>query len=243
MKEEMGNSATRRKGDVENNKMKKIIALFLSTVALTWAIAHAAPKELEIKGRSLISPKPPFTMNLPSEFRLIHDFSHENPSENSRTRVYLLIKEQDRQVGELFILQIADKTNPQAGPMTAPPLTPYEEKRMYLKDKKKRGELEIDYLLQLMVWNPDAPSLQPIRKKGINIPSHWALQGQFIFIYQGEHAVFIRYSKDVNAFGVKFSEKGKDWEKGSISGNEKKVYEAFKKSFMEMVDSIQIRNP
>jgi hypothetical protein len=223
--------------------MKKIIALFLSTVILTWAIAHAAPKELEIKGKRLISQNPPFTMDLPSEFRLIHDSSHENPSENSRTRVYFLIKEQDKQVEELLILQIADKTNPQAGPMTAPPLTPYDEKRTYLKDKKKRGELEIDYLLQLMVWNPDASSLQPIRKKGVGIPSHWALQGQFIFIYQGEHAVFIRYSRDVNAFGFKVSEKRKDWEKGSISGNEKKVYEAFQKSFMEMMDSIQIKNP
>jgi hypothetical protein len=223
--------------------MKKIITLFLSMVLLTWGIIYAAPKELEIKGKKLVSQKPAFSMKLPSEFRLIHDFSHENPNENSRTRAYLYIKEMNKQVEELFILQIADKTNPQAGPMTAPPLAPYDQKRMYLKDKKNRGGLEIDYFLQLMVWNPDAASLQPIRKKGVGIPSHWALQGQFIFIYQGEHAVFIRYSKDVNAFGFKVSDKGKDWEKGSISMNEMKVYEVFQTSFMEMVDSIQIRNP
>jgi hypothetical protein len=223
--------------------MRRIIISFLTVIVLIWTTVPGAARDVEIKARQLTSQKPPFTMNLPSEFRLIHDFSHENPSENSRTRVYLYIKEKNKQVEELLILQIADKTNPQAGPMTAPPLTPYDAKRMYLKDKKKRGELEIDYLLQLMAWNPDAPSLQPIRKKGVNIPSRWVLQGQFIFIYRGEHAVFIRYSKDVNAFGLKVSEKGKDWEKGSISGNEKKIYEVFQKSFMEMVDSIQIKNP
>jgi hypothetical protein len=223
--------------------MRRIIISFLTVIVLIWTTVPGAARDVEIKARQLTSQKPPFTMNLPSEFRLIHDFSHENPSENSRTRVYLYIKEKNKQVEELLILQIADKTNPQAGPMTAPPLTPYDAKRMYLKDKKKRGELEIDYLLQLMAWNPDAPSLQPIRKKGVNIPSRWVLQGQFIFIYRGEHAVFIRYSKDVNAFGFKVSEKGKDWEKGSISGNEKKIYEVFQKSFMEMVDSIQIKNP
>ena len=72
-----------------------------------------------------------------------------------------------------------------------------------MKDKVKKGELEVDYLIQLMAWNPDAPSLQPIVKKGLVVPSRWALQGQFLFPYQGEHAVFIRYSKDVNSFGFK----------------------------------------
>jgi len=69
------------------------------------------------------------------------------------------------------------------------------------------------------------------------------VQGQLIFAYRGEHAVFIRYSKDVNAFGFKVSEKGEDWGKRSISGNEKKVYETFRKSFVEMMDSIQIKSP
>jgi hypothetical protein len=92
-----------------------------------------------------------------------------------------------------------------------------------------------------MAWNPDAPSLQPIMKKGLVIPSSWALQGQFLFLYQGEHAVFFRYSKDVNSSGIKVSEKGDDWDKGLISGNEKRVYEIFQKSFMEMMDSIRLR--
>ncbi len=103
------------------------------------------------------------------------------------------------------------------------------------------GELRADYLIQLMAWNPNAPSLQPIVKKGIMIPSRWALQGQFLFVYQGEHAVFIRYAKNVNSFGLKISEEGKDWERESISGNEKKVYEAFQKTFMEMINSIIIK--
>jgi hypothetical protein len=93
-----------------------------------------------------------------------------------------------------------------------------------------------------MAWNPDAPSLQPIVKKGIVIPSHWALQGQFLFVYQGEHAVSIRYSRDIRAFGLKISEEGKDWERESISGNEKRTYETFQKTFMGMINSIQIKN-
>ncbi len=90
MNEEMG-----RYGDEGKTIMKKTIFCLLGLAILTSTIAFAAPKDLEIKGKSLISPKPPFTMNLPSEFRLIHNFSHENPSENSRTRVYFLIKEHE----------------------------------------------------------------------------------------------------------------------------------------------------
>jgi hypothetical protein len=93
-----------------------------------------------------------------------------------------------------------------------------------------------------MAWNPDAPSLQPIVKKGIVIPSHWAIQGQFLFVYLEEHTVFFRYSKDINSFGLKTSEEGKAWEKESISGNEKKVYETFQRNFIEMINSIQIKN-
>lgn len=130
-----------------------------------------------------------------------------------------------------------------AEPIRAPSLKPYTEKRMYLKDKKKKGALEVDYLLQLMAWNPDASSLQPVRQKGIKIPSHWTMQGQLIFNYVGEHVVFVRYSKDVNTFGLKVSETGENWNRGSISGNEQKVYEVFRKSFLETVDSIQIKSP
>jgi len=78
-------------------------------------------------------------------------------------------------------------------------------------------------------------------KKGIVIPPHWALQGQFLFLYQGEHAVFFRHSKDIHLFGIKISEKGDDWGKGVISDNEKKAYETFQDSFMQMIDSIQIK--
>ena len=223
--------------------MKKIIIALIGLILVTWALAGAAQKDLEIQGKKLSSQKPPFTLTLPTEFNLVHSFSQENPGESSLTRVYFLVKPQGKQVEEMLILQIADKTNPQAGPMTVTPLKPYTEKRLYSKGKVKKGELEVDYLIQLMAWNPDAPSLQPIVKKGLIIPSRWALQGQFLFLYQGEHAVFFRYSKDINSFGIKVSEKVDDWGKGSISGNEKKVYETFQKTHIEMIDSIQIKNP
>ena len=223
--------------------MKKIVLPLVVAVLFSWTIAIAGAKDLEIQKKKLISQKPPFTIILPSEFQLIHSSSSENPKENSLTRVYFLIKEKNKQVEEMLIFQIADKTNPQAGPMTTPPLKPFTEKRMYSKGKIKRGEVEGDYLTQLMAWNPDAPSLQPIIKKGITMPSIWALQGQFLLNYQGEHAVFIRYSKDANSFGLKVSEEGDRWNQGSISGNEKRVYETFQKTFMEMINSIQIKNP
>jgi hypothetical protein len=221
--------------------MRKIIFALLSIVLTIGIMACAPKKDLEIQGGKLISQKPPFTLTLPSEFNLIHSFSHENPGESSLTRSYFLVKTKGKQVEEMLILQIADKTNPQAGPMTVTPLKPYTEKRLYSKGKVKKGELEVDTLIQLMAWNPDAPSLQPIVKKGFVIPSSWALQGQFLFLYQGEHAVFFRYSKDINSFGIKASEKGDDWDKKLISGNEKRVYETFQKTFMEMMDSIQIK--
>jgi len=181
-------------------------------------------------------------MSLPSEYRLYHSFSHDNPAENSLTRVYFYIKERKKKAEEMFIVQVSDKTNPQAAPMTAPPLKPYTEQRMYSKGKVKKGDLEVEYLTQLMAWNPDAPSLQPIVKKGITIPHHWALQGQLLFLYLGEHGVFVRYSRDVHSFGMKVSGEGKDWDRDAISRSEKKVYEIFEKGFMEMVNSIQIKN-
>jgi hypothetical protein len=143
----------------------------------------------------------------------------------------------------MLILQIADKTNPQAGPMTAPPLKFYTEKRLYSKEKVKKEKLEVDYLIQSMVWNPDATSLQPIVKKGLVIPSRWALQGQFLFLYQGEGAVSIRYSKDANSFGMKVSDGWRKWERESISGNEKRAYGVFQKTFLEMIDTLHIITP
>jgi uncharacterized protein YkuJ len=145
-------------------------------------------------------------------------------------------------VEEMLILQIADRTNPQAEPIQAPSLKPYTEKRMYLKDRKKRGDLEIERLIQLFAWNPGASSLQPIVQKGFTIPSRWAMQGQFLFNYVGEHVVLVRYSRDVNTFGLKVSETGENWDRGSISGNEQKIYEVFRKGFLEMIDSLQIKN-
>ena len=222
-------------------EMKKNIILLISIVVLIWTNLSLAAKDLEIKGKQLVSQTPAFTFTLPSELSMIHSFSQENPGMNSLTRVYFLVKEKNRQVEEMLIVQIADKTNPQAGPMTVPSLKPYTQKRLYSKGKVKEGELEVDYQIQLMAWNPDAQSLQPIVKKGFVIPSRWALQGQFLFLYQTDHAIFIRYSKDVNSFGLKTSEDGKDWERESISGNEKKVYEAFQKTFMEISHSIIIK--
>jgi hypothetical protein len=227
----------------EETTMKRIIIAVFCLILATGAIANAARKELEVQGKKLVSQKPPFALILPSEFDLAHSFSHENPRESSLTRVYFLVKTKGKQVEEMLILQIADKTNPQAGPMTAPPLKPYAEKRLYSKGKVKKGELEVDYLIQLMAWNPDAPSLQPIVKKGLLIPSLWALQGQLLFHYQRERAVFFRYSKDVNSFGIKVSDGGDGWERGSIAGNEKRVYEAFQKTFLEMINSIHIITP
>jgi uncharacterized protein YkuJ len=228
----------RRSGEI-----KKIVIPLIGLVIWIWATLSFAAKDLEIKGKQLISQKPPFTLTLPSEFRLIHSFSHENPGENSLTRGYFLIKEKNKQVEEMLILQIGDRTNPQAEPIRTPPLKPYTEKRSYLKEKKRRGDLEIERLIQLFAWNPEASSLQPIVKKGFTIPSRWAMQGQFLFNYVGEHVVLVRYSRDVNTFGLKVSETGENWDRGSISGNEQRVYEVFRKGFLEMVDSIQIKNP
>jgi uncharacterized protein YkuJ len=222
--------------------VKKSFVVFISIVLALGALNPAIAKDLEIKGKQLISQKPPFTFTLPSEFLLIHSFSQENPSESSLTRGYFLIKEKNRQVEEMLILQIADRTNPQAEPIQAPSLKPYTEKRMYFKDRKKRGDLEIERLIQLFAWNPGAPSLQPIVQKGFSIPSRWAMQGQFLFNYVGEHVVLVRYSRDVNTFGLKVSEAGENWDRGSISGNEQKVYEVFRKGLLEMIDSIQIKN-
>ena len=223
--------------------MRKIIPVLVSFVLFIWVETGAGVKDLDIQGKKLISHRPPFTITLPAEYDLVHSFSHENPGESSLTRVYFFVKHNGKQLEEMLILQIADKTNPQASPMAVPSLKPYTEERMYQKGKRKMGELEINYLTQLMAWNPNAPSLQPLLKKGIIIPAHWVVQGQFLFIYLGEHAVFVRYSKDINAFGMKVSEKGEDWGRRRISGNEQRVYETFQKMFTEMINSIQIKTP
>lgn len=220
--------------------MKRYFIIGMVLFLILGSIAFAA-RDVEIQQKKLISQTPPFSLGIPSEFTLVHSDSLDVPKENSRTRIYLFIKEKNKQVEEMFLMEIADKTNPQASPMTFPPLKPLSEKRMYQKDRKKKGDLEIDYMIQLIAWNPDAPSLQTIIKKGYRIPRYWALQGQLLFNYLGEHVVLVRYSREVSTFGMKTSEEGKDWEKGSISGNEKKVYEAFHRSFIEMVNSITLK--
>ncbi len=220
--------------------MRKVLILLMVLLFLSCGPA-TKEKDLEIDGRQLTSRKPPFTLTLPTELQLAHSSTVEYPNESSLTRSYFFIKEKEKQIEEMLIIQIADKTNPQAEAMTAPPLKPETTKRMYSNGKIKKGGLEVDYLIQSMAWNPVAPSLQPMVKKGIVIPPHWALQGQFLFLYQGEHAVFFRHSKDMNSFGMKISEKGDDWGKGVISGNEKKAYEIFQNNFMQMMDSIQVK--
>jgi uncharacterized protein YkuJ len=142
----------------------------------------------------------------------------------------------------MFILQIADRTNPQAGPITAPSLRSYGEENVYLKDKIRRGEVEGEYLIQIMALNPKASSLQAVVEKGFIIPSRLALQGQFQFIYQEEHVVSIRFSKDVNSFGLKVSEEREKWVKDSISGSEKQAYEIFKEGFLKMIHSVDLGN-
>ena len=203
----------------------------------------AREKDLEIDGKKLISRKPPFTLIFPTEFQLAHSSTVEYPKESSLTRSYFFIKEKEKQIEEMLIIQIADKTNPRAEAMTSPPLKPETTKRMYSNGKIKEGELEVEYLIQLIAWNPEAPSLQTILKKGLVIPSHWALQGQFLFLYQGEGAVSVRYSKDANSFGMRVSDDGREWEKGSISGNEKRVYEVFRKTFLQIIDTLHIITP
>jgi hypothetical protein len=220
---------------------RKIIIYFIIIVSLGTFSSGCAGVGVEIKEGQLISQKPPFRCSLPSEFRLVDSF--ENPGENSKTRAYIYIKEKDKRIEEILILQIADRTNPQAGPITAPSLRPYREENMYLRDKLRRGEVEGDYLIQVMAWNPKASSLRAIIEKGFMIPSHLALQGQFQFIYQKEHTVSIRYSRDVDSFGLKVSEEGEKWVRDSISGSEKQAYEVFKESFLKMINSVYLRNP
>jgi hypothetical protein len=226
----------------ENLKILKNSLLVLVFLSLFSCSQRTSDKLIEIQGKKLISQKPPFTMMLPSEFQLVDSSVLESPNENSLTRIYLYVKQRDKTVEEMLIIQIADKTNPQAGPIITPPLNPYNDKKMYLKGRIKKGGIEIDHLIQSMIWNPEAPSLQPIRKKGITLPLDLVLQGQLMFTYLEEHAVFIRYSKDVHHFGMDVSDKNNKWNKDEISGNEKKVCEAFQAVFMGIIDSTAIKS-
>ncbi len=219
------------------------VALLIATFFAFVSSALGAVKDFDLQGKRMVFKKPPFSFNLPSELQWVHSSISEHPNENSATRTFFLIKEKRRQIEEMLIIQIADKTNPQAGPMVVPALKPYAEETMYLKGKVKKGEVEIDYLTQLMAWNPEAPSLQPLVKKGMIVPSHLALQYQFLFQSQRDHAVFVRYSRDVHSFGVQVSSEGKDWDKEVLSGNEKSIYETFQKTVSGMIDSLHFQSP
>jgi hypothetical protein len=223
--------------------MKRIMVILLAAIFMYCSQTFDAEKLLDIKGNRLISYKPPLQLVLPSELRLVHSLSADHPRESSRTRAYLLIKEQKKQVEEMLILQIAEKTNPQAEPMTVPPLKPSSEEQMYFKGQLKKEQRQIDYLSQLMIWNPEAATLKPLIEKGFVVPAHLALQGQILFLYDTDHAVLLWYSRDVQTFGMKVSERDDHWKKGSVSGNEKKAVDAFQKSLLTMIESIQFKTP
>jgi hypothetical protein len=219
--------------------MKKYGFLSILLILCLWSPAFA--KAVKLEGKKLISEKPAFSLTLPSDFDFIDSSSVENRAESSATRSFLFVKAKNQRAEEILIVQIADRTNPQAGPMTIPPLRPLADKRLLSQGKIDRKGMEIEYLIQSMTLNPDAPSLRPLSAKGITVPSHWALQGQCLFPYYGEHAVLIRYSKGVNSLGPRVSQEGKHWERDSISGNEKKALEAFQKTFMGMIESLRVQ--
>ena len=221
--------------------MKKTALIILFVVLIASSVL-AAGKDVEVRERTLTSETPPFLVTLPSDLQLVYFESAEHAAENSRTRTFFLAREAGKRVEEMLVVQIADRTNPQAGPMVAPPLKPYGEKRLYLKGKIKKDGVEVDSLIQLMAWNPDASSLQPVIRKGLKIPSHWALQAQVLFQPQVESAVFLRYSRDIHSFGVKVSDEEKAWDKESISGSEKKVYDSFRQAASSMIESLRLQN-
>ena len=100
--------------------MKKSVILSVGLVLVVSVFVLGAGKEMEIAGKKFISPRPPFTLTLPSELKWMHSSSVESPAESSLTRTAFYIKEAKKQAEEMFIVQIADKTNPQAGPMSVP---------------------------------------------------------------------------------------------------------------------------
>jgi hypothetical protein len=224
-------------------EIMKRMAVIIALLFIGSSSALGATKDIDIQGKKLISNRPPFSMSLPSEFRWVHASAAEHPSENSRTRAAFFVREKKQRVEEMIIVQIAERTNSEAGPMIVPPLKPYDEKRVYAKETVRKGSVEVEYLIQPMVWNPEAPSLDPLVKKGLTIPSSWALQCQFLFQPQPENAVLVRYSRDTGSFGLKVSKDGKNWDKAAIAGNEKKVLEIFRKMASEMAGSLHFQSP
>ncbi len=222
--------------------MKKVTVI-LALLFIGTASVLGAGQDVEIQGKRLVSNKPPFSFNLSSELKGVYASTTEHPSESSLTRAAFFVREKNKQVEEMLIVQIAERTQAQAGPMAVPPLKPYDEKKVYSSGTVKKGSIEVEYLTQPMVWNPNSPSLEPLVKKGLKIPSRWALQCQFLFQPQLENAVLVRFSRDADSFGLKVSNEGKSWDKTVIAGNEKKVLEIFQKIASEMMDSLRFQSP
>ena len=78
-------------------KVTLIIAFLL--ISSSWVLGAA--KEFDIRGKTLISKKPPFSFTLPAELQWVHSFSSEHPAENSLTRAAFLIREKKKQVEEM----------------------------------------------------------------------------------------------------------------------------------------------
>ncbi len=220
--------------------IRKIGVLLASLVFLSCCGRGSPEKALEFKGKEVISASPPFSISLPVEARLIESSSLEFPEHSSMTRTYLADHEAGGRVEHLFIVQIADKTDPQAEPMAVPPLRPDVPGGALESGTIKKNNTELQYLIQLITWNPDSPSLQAFRKKGPDIPAHPALQGQILFGYEGRHAVLLKYSRDVHSFGTGVSSDPAHWERQSMSGDEKEVYDAFAGDFHAMLDSLAV---
>jgi hypothetical protein len=121
----------------EGDNMRKILILLMVLLFLSCGPA-TKEKDLEIDGRKLISRKPPFTLTFPTEFQLAHSSTVEYPNESSQTRSYFFIIEKEKQIEEMLIIQIADKTNPQAEAMTAPPLKPETTKKSIQMERSKK---------------------------------------------------------------------------------------------------------
>ena len=89
--------------------MKKIFFPLIGLVVFIWMISIAAEKDFEIRGKKLISQKPPFTLSLTSELQLIYFSSHPTAAENSLTRSYFLMKTKERNVEEISSLRLRIK--------------------------------------------------------------------------------------------------------------------------------------
>jgi hypothetical protein len=223
--------------------MKRIVLVLAGLLFFAGSICTSAEREVDLRDKRLFSKTPPFSLLLPTPFRLVQSLTSEHPEQSSRTRAYFLITEKARKVEGLILLQIAQRTDPRADPMTAPPLRPSSEERTYSKGNVKQDGREIAFLVQLMKWNPSAPALKPIVQQGFLIPSHLALQGQFQLVYDQDHAVLVWYSRDVQSFGWKVSDRVNAWEKGILSGSEKRAVQAFEKSFLAIIKSMTFTLP